>query len=232
MDTLLITGANRGVGYEMTRQALEQGHVVVAACRQPDAADALQALAQERLHIVALDVSDEASVAAAAAQVGSMVDHIDVLVNNAGVLVVRGESAETIDLDVMTRTLVVNTVGPMRVIKHFLPLLRKGSNRRIVNTSSQLGSLARLADRSGGEYSYNASKAGLNMLTRMLSHNLASDEIAVISIHPGWVQTDMGGKAAAVTPSDSAAGILKVLDSLTMAESNRFYIYDGTQHEW
>ena len=234
MKQILITGANRGIGLEMTRQFVQRGDFVFAGCRQPEQADDLQALSREfpqQLSIVALDVVDDDSVAVAKTAVSSQTNHLDILVNNAGINI-SGDRLDSNQPAILERTLQVNTIGPMRVITQFVDLLRRGTDAKLINISSQLGSLAAMEQRRWGSYSYNSSKAALNMLTRHLAHDLRSDGITVITMHPGWVQTDMGGKNAAVSVPDSARGIVRVIDNLTLADTNKFYIYTGEEHRW
>ena len=233
MKQVLITGANRGVGLELTRQLLARGDRVIATCRQPDQAQTLQQWAAQfgdQLLIVALDVTDDTSVQAAGTAVENAVDRLDMLINNAGILI-KSEILSTFDAAIMQRSLDVNVVGVMRVTTQFLDLLRRGNEPKLINISSQLGSLQKM--RPGwGRYSYNSSKAALNMVTRMLAFDLEADGIAVRAIHPGWVQTDMGGAHAAVTAQDSAAGILRLADELTLATTGKFYVYSGEAHPW
>ena len=206
MNTILITGANRGIGLELTRQLLQRGDRIFAGCRQPEKAAALQDLQRtygDQLAIVQIDVMDDESVAAAKTAVSTQTDHLDILINNAGVLV-PNETLADFDPAKMDLTLQVNVIGPMRVTAQFVDLLRKGQNAKLINVSSQLGSIQKMTG-SWGEYSYNSSKAALNMLSRMLSHDLRGDGVTVIALHPGWVQTDMGGQNAAVTVPDSAS---------------------------
>ena len=232
MNHVLITGAGRGIGFELTRQLLARGERVFAGCRQPHQAKPLQELEityGRQLTIVRLDVTDDATLLSARTAVAEETDHLDWLINNAGILV-RGETLANFDPEVMKRTFDVNATGPLRVAARFVELLRQGTEPKLLNISSQLGSLHRA--KAGGLYSYNASKAALNMLTRMLAHDLQPDGITVVPVHPGWVQTDMGGSHAAVTPADSAAGILRLADKLTPEDSNKFYTYSGEEHPW
>jgi NAD(P)-dependent dehydrogenase (short-subunit alcohol dehydrogenase family) len=233
MKDVLITGANRGVGLELARQLLARGDRVIATCRQPDQAQTLQQWATrfgDQLLIVALDVTDDASVQAARAVVENAVDRLDMIINNAGILI-ESEILSTFEAAIMQRTLDVNVVGVMRVTTQFLDLLRRGREPKLINISSQLGSLQKM--RPGwGRYSYNSSKAALNMVTRMLAFDLEEDGVAVRVVHPGWVQTDMGGAHAAVTAQDSAAGILRLADNLTLANTGSFHVYSGEEHPW
>jgi NAD(P)-dependent dehydrogenase (short-subunit alcohol dehydrogenase family) len=233
MKQVLITGANRGVGLELTRQLLAQGDRVIATCRQPAEAQTLQEWADQfgdQLLVLALDVTDDTSVQEARRETGSVVDRLDMLINNAGILI-KDETVSNFDSEVMQRTLDVNAVGVMRVATQFVDLLRQGREAKLINISSQLGSLQKMR-RGWGQYSYNSSKAALNMVTRMLAFDLEEDGIAVLAVHPGWVQTDMGGAHAAVTAQDSAAGILRLADNLTLANTGEFRSYSGEEHMW
>lgn len=232
MKKYLITGANRGIGLEMTKQLLAGGEFVFASCRLPEHAEQLNGLMAdygERLKIVQLDVINDLSVAAAIEEISEHADYIDVLINNAGVNF--RDSFEQFNADEFLLTLNANGVGAMRVVRQAIDLLKAASDPIVVNISSQLGSLT--AQRPGfGSYAYNSSKAVMNMITRHLSFDLAEDGVIVISMHPGWVQTDMGGANAAVTPPDSAAGILNVVSNLTASDNGKFYIYNGEIHPW
>ena len=233
MKQVLITGANRGVGLELTRQLLARGDRVIATCRQPALAQTLQQwVAQfgDQLLNVALDVTDDTSVEAARTVAESAVDHLDMIINNAGILI-KTEILSTFEAAVMQRTLDVNVVGVMRVTTQFLDLLRWGGEPKLINISSQLGSLQKMRP-NWGRYSYNSSKAALNMVTRMLAFDLEEEGIAVMAVHPGWVQTDMGGPHAAVKPHNSAAGILRLADQLTLNNTGMFLVYSGEEHPW
>ncbi|MEM9777344.1 MAG: SDR family oxidoreductase, partial [Chloroflexota bacterium] len=217
---------------EMTKQLLSKGEFVFATCRLPEEALELNRLAADyatSMKIVQLDVINDQSVSAAVKAIAGQTDHIDVLINNAGVNF--RDSFEAFDADQFLLTLNANGVGAMRVVYEGIDLLKAAPAPIIVNVSSQLGSLT--AQRPGfGSYAYNSSKAVMNMITRHLSFDLAADGFTVISMHPGWVQTDMGGSNAAVTPPDSAAGILNVISKLTPADNGKFYIYNGEIHPW
>jgi NAD(P)-dependent dehydrogenase (short-subunit alcohol dehydrogenase family) len=231
MRRILITGANRGIGLELTKQYLAQPDVqIFATARQPDAANALQAHQSDRLHILQLDVTDADQIAAMVQQVASTTDGLDMLINNAGVLIDRGSDLDSISAEMMMRTLEVNTVAPLMVTQALAPLLRKGQAPCVVNISSQLGALS--SKTSGGLYAYCTSKAGLNMVTRGLAGDFKSDGVTVITLHPGWVQTEMGGQSASITPQDSAAGIIQVIDNLSLADTGVFYRWDGSIHPW
>ena len=233
MKNILITGANRGIGLGLTHQLLIQGNHVFATCRQPARADALQALEDsfsEQLTILALDVTDDESVAAAETAVSAQISSLDILINNAGILF-RDETFANFDPELMHKSFDVNVVGVMRVATRFAKLLRQGTEPQMINVSSQLGSLQEM-ERNKGLYSYNASKAALNMVTRKLAHDLHDAGITVIALHPGWVQTDMGGKGATITVSESIQGILALSDRLNIEDTGKFYTYSGEPHRW
>jgi NAD(P)-dependent dehydrogenase (short-subunit alcohol dehydrogenase family) len=233
MKNILITGANRGIGLEMTRQLLQRGDRVIATCRQPSKAIELQALDDqfpEQLIILPLDVTNPTSIQAAYNAAQRIVTGLDMLINNAGFLDGQ-ETLDTFDPDVMQLTFDINATGVMRVTTQFLPLLRQGEQAKLINITSQLGSLQAMKS-NWGRYSYNSSKAALNMITRMLAFDLKADGITIICIHPGWVQTDMGGASADITPSESAAGILTVANKITLDQTGRFYTYAGYEHLW
>lgn len=232
MLRILITGANRGIGLALTQQYLQRGERVFATCRQPAEAAALAELAAaypDRLSALPLDVTDDATIDSAAEAVATQVDGLDLLINNAGFFP-KGETIGSLDAATMLHTFHVNAVGPIMVVQRFLGLLRAGRAAKVVNISSQLGSLNRNTGK--GYYSYNSSKAALNMLTRVLAHDLRADGIVVVTTHPGWVQTRMGGKGAAITPTESARGLIALTDRLTMADTNKFYTWEGREHPW
>jgi NAD(P)-dependent dehydrogenase (short-subunit alcohol dehydrogenase family) len=241
---ILITGANRGIGLEMTRQAAQRGDSVIAACRNPDTASNLQRLASEvglQISIVGMDVANDSSVAAAASSISNTITGaLDLVVANAGHLNARGglQDPEHTQGNIAA-TLMTNVAGVFFTARHFLPHLRaaalKGSASldgstslaRLAVISSQMGSSTRAGISAP---IYRASKAAATNLARSLSLELAPDNIAVGAWHPGWVQTDMGGSEAAITPQTSAAGLLSRFDSLSMQTSGVFEDYAGTPH--
>lgn len=232
MKQVFITGANRGIGLELTRQCLSRDDQVFAACRHPNQADELQQLKSaypNHSKIVQLDVTDQVEVEAAAEAVAAETDSLDILFNNAGILL-SGESVGNINADSLLNVMHINAIGPLMVAQSLLKLLRAGQNPKIINITSQLGSISR--KKSGGRYSYDGSKAALNMFTRTLAFDVIADGIIAIVIHPGWVRTDMGGKNASISVEDSARGILQVTDSLSKDDVGRFLQWDGAELPW
>ncbi len=192
----LVTGANRGIGREIARQLAAEGLRVVVAAREESAArDAAERLADEggSLQGLVLDVSDAASITHAAREFAERFDRLDVLVNNAGIYPDKGYSILTASRELFARTLHTNTLGPIEVAQQFLPSLRKSPAGRIINMSSGYG---QLSDLSPDVSAYCLSKLALNGVTIMLAQALAADRIAVNSVCPGWVRTDMGGAEA------------------------------------
>ena len=231
MKTLFLTGANRGIGLALVKEALNRDYRVFAGCRQPQNAGDLQALAARypaRVVPIPIDVTDDASIQAAADAVAAQTNAVDLLINNAGVFP-RGERLGNLDARTMLHAFHVNSVGPMIVAQKFLSLLRRGERAKILNISSQLGSITHPM---GGYYSYNSSKAALNMLTRILASELRPEGILAVVVHPGWVQTDMGGRGAPLKPAESARGILNLAERLKMADTGGFFTWDGRKHPW
>jgi NAD(P)-dependent dehydrogenase (short-subunit alcohol dehydrogenase family) len=226
-QTVLITGANRGIGLELARQYHAAGWDVIATARDPDAAKELRAIGSDVL-IPRLDVASQESVDALAKSLGNR--PIDLLVNNAGVFASRGTKLSDLDVGDFERSLQVNTIGPIRVTQALLPNLRAGKGRKIVGITSTLGSIANNTD--GGFYGYRESKAALNMFMRTLAAELRSEGFICIPMHPGWVQTDMGGPSAHLTPEESVTGMRKVIEQLKPADSGKFFEYDGSNPPW
>lgn len=234
MEHILITGANRGIGFELVRQFAQRNDThVFAGARKPKFAVELQDFAKDcagQVTIIPLDVADTASIQSAVREVQKETDALDMLINNAGINPKGIQSLGQIEVDTMMNVFQVNTVGALMVTKGFLPLLENGRRKRIVNVSSQVGSMA--WKEGGGGYAYAASKAGMNMITRCLAADLKSQGFITITLHPGWVQTDMGGSGAPLTPEESVSGIMSLVERLTPADNGGYFKWDGTVHPW
>ncbi|MGD1019363.1 MAG: SDR family oxidoreductase [Verrucomicrobiia bacterium] len=199
----LVTGANKGIGFEIARQLADKGfHVFIGARRIPEGKQAAEAIAKSggSAEFIEIDVSDRASIEKAAKAVASKVDHLDVLVNNAGIKQDSKGIAE-VDDETFLATLTTNTLGPLRVTQAFLPLLLKSARGTVVNLSSGLGQLSEM----GETYpAYSISKTALNAVTRQFAAALRDKGVTVNSVCPGWVKTDMGGPNAQRTVQQGA----------------------------
>jgi NAD(P)-dependent dehydrogenase (short-subunit alcohol dehydrogenase family) len=222
--TVLVTGANRGIGLEYARQFADKGYRVIGTARDPAAAAELAEVADR---VEALDVSDATSVAALATRLAG--EPIDILVNNAGIFDRGDTSIDKVDFAQMEQTLAVNTLGPLRVIQALLPNLRQGQRKLIVNMSSQLGSIA---GSTGTWYAYRTSKAALNQITRTLSVELAREGFVCVVVHPGWVRTDMGGAAATYSTEESVSGLVGLIEKMGPADNGRFFDFQGKTIPW
>lgn len=222
--TVLITGANRGIGLEYARQLAAKGYTVIGTARDPAAASELRTITER---IEALDVTDAASVAAFARRLDGV--PIDILINNAGVGGFDDDHLASIDFDEMQRTFAVNAFGPLRVTQALLPNLQLGQRKLVVGMSSQLGSIERS---NGGIYAYRASKTALNQFNKSLAAEFGPQGFVFTVLHPGWVQTEMGGANATLTPEESVRGLIGVIEKLGADDNGRFYDYQGKTIPW
>lgn len=223
MSTILITGANRGIGLALTKEYLSRGDEVIATARNPGEADELAATGAE---VHALDVSDGASIDALATALEGR--PIDLLINNAGVGS-RGGFGD-LDFDAFERVLAVNTIAPIRVTQALTANLEAGVDKQVAMITSQLGSIENTD--AGWGLIYRTSKAGLNMAARAAARTLADKDITVVALHPGHVETDMGGKGAPVSPLESARGLADTIASAGRASQLRFFNYKGETLPW
>jgi NAD(P)-dependent dehydrogenase (short-subunit alcohol dehydrogenase family) len=227
MPTVLVTGAGRGIGLALAEALIARGDRVIATVRDPfRLPETLKSAPKERIAVVGMEVTDDRSVARAAASVD---EPIDALVNNAGIHGARGATALDADLAEMAQVLAVNTIAPLRVARAFLPHLKRSERPRIMTVSSQMGALSGSAQ---GSLAYRTSKAAVNKAMQGLAVDLRPQGVTVVVVHPGWVRTDMGGGGASLSPAESANGLLALLDRLGMAETGRFFRWDGTEHPW
>jgi len=226
LNTILITGANRGLGLEFARSYAADGWRVHACCRHPDKAKDLSAIAGD-VAVHKLDVTDGLRVASLARELAD--ERIDILINNAGVFH-AGNDLGRIDYEDWVEELKVNTIAPARMAERFVKPVAASERKLIVNITSGLGSIANTT--SGESIVYRSSKAGLNMVAKCLSLALAERGITVVALSPGWVRTDMGGANARLTPAESIAKMRKVIDRLTPADSGRFFNQDGEERPW
>ena len=237
MPTALITGANRGLGLEFTRQYLEDAWHVIAGCRNPGRAEALDELAEthSRLQVEAIDVANGASVDDAAAEIGEQ--PIDVLINNAGVFGPKAtaendwrQSFGHIDYDIWEEVLTVNTMGPVKMAEAFVANIASGEQKKIITISSGLGSIGDVG--SEGLFAYRTSKAAVNMAMVALAHQLSPQGIVVALLCPGWCRTDMGGNDAPHDPNDSVERMRKLIAGFTLDDTGTFTHHSGKRLPW
>ena len=227
--SVVVTGANRGIGLDLVSQYLADDWQVYGCCRRPELATQLAGLASNSaLSIHQLDVGNPGSVKKLAFALSEQ--SIDLLINNAGIYGGERQSFGDIDYAQWTRVLEVNTLGPYRVSTALANPVGNSEQRLIVNVSSAMGSIERYT--TGGHYIYRSSKAALNMVTVNLAHDLRSRGITVLSVHPGWVRTDMGGSSADISPRTRAAGLRQLISNATIKDSGRCFSWDGSALPW
>ena len=230
MATVLITGANRGIGLEMVRIYAGQGDTVIACCRDPEGADELNRLAGEGdVRVQKVSVGEAPSVAAMAADLEGTV--IDVVINNAGMggPAYENQTVSNMDFEGWAEAFNINTMAPVRVMQVLDANLKLADNPKVVTITSQMGALD--LDMTVA-YAYCTSKAALNKFMRMAAIEKAKQGIAVCVIHPGWVRTDMGGQGADISPEESARGIIDVIGGLNAENTGSFWTWDGKTHAW
>lgn len=225
MSTVVVVGASRGIGWELSKQLLARGDHVVATYRDDEGARRLAALAAPRCELVRVDVRDPAGIAALRTALGARA--VDVLFHSAAVMPPSAPRLDEMDHAVWSETFAVNVQGPYRVITALEAHLRRSARPRAIALSSIMGCLHR---DSVGHYAYRSSKAALNKVMKLLARELA--DLVVCPVHPGWVQTAMGGPGAELSVEESAAGLIALSDRLTLADSGRFWQWDGMELAW
>jgi NAD(P)-dependent dehydrogenase (short-subunit alcohol dehydrogenase family) len=228
MNTALVTGANKGIGFEIVKELAEIGFYTFLSARDKEKGNkAADELKKKNLPVefLQMDVSDNESINKAAEEFKSKSKNLDVLVNNAAILIDE-DNITKLELDTFQKTLATNTVGPFLIIKGFIPFMKKGS--RIINISSDSGSLYRMGSKTPA---YSISKTALNAVTRQFAASLKNKGIAVNSVHPGWVRTDMGGLIAPRSLKKGAETTLW-LATETPIEFTGKYLYDKKEMEW
>ncbi len=232
---VLITGANRGIGLALTRAYLERGDRVAATCRLPAKAADLHTLKEtyrDDLLVLRIDVNLGRSVAAAAEHTQEHFPRLDVLVNNAGVAPGRAhEGLETLEMAQVRDAFETNALGPLRTTRAFLPLLRKSKQPRVINVSSGMGSLSRKPPEKH-YYAYAASKAALNMFTRISAAEFKEQGICIVAVTPGWVRTEMGGSDAELDPTVVAGELVASIDHLTIEQTSLWFDRHGKISEF
>lgn len=220
MPRVFITGANRGLGLEFTKQFSKLGWDIIATYRESKGE--LDALGVETYQ---LDLNDYSQIS----ELGSIDAPIDLLINNAGVYG-SNQSFPDVNTAAMEHTFRINCIAPLKVCEALLPALKKGQGKRIVNLTSKMGSIA--DNKKGGSFAYRASKAALNMVTKTLALELQASGICVVVMHPGWVVTDMGGPNALISAAESVTGMKQVIEKLTAQDTGRFFAFNGEELPW
>ena len=231
MSTVMIVGATRGIGLELTKQYANEGNTVIACARDLNAASQLDELASglENIKIEELDIAEASSIESASGRIGK--ESLDSIIIVAGYVggMPENQTIDNIDIDEWHRTLNINTIGPLLVAKAFKENLSSSGNGNFMILSSQL---AASTWPMGGMYVYSTTKAAVSKVGQILALDWAQEPIIVSIMHPGWVQTDMGGPAAEITAEESASGIRKVISGLKKEDSGNFYKWNGEIHPW
>lgn len=226
MKTVLITGANRGIGLSLVKNYLAQGWQVHATYRSEKSSQDLLELEGDNLTCHPLDVTDYQGLS----EFANALPALDVLINNAGYYGPKGYGFGNTDIDEWRKVLEINTIAPLKLVEALFPNLQKGQLKKIACLSSKVGSMTE--NTSGGGYIYRSSKAALNSVVKSLSNDLSSQNFTVLALHPGWVQTEMGGPNALIDTQTSAAGLVEVIESADISRSGEFINYDGTALPW
>ena len=230
-ETVLVTGATRGIGLELARQYLQAGWRVHACCRRPEKAPELSRLAASAdglLSVHPLDVTNPAQLAALPAVLGS--EPLDILINNAGVYGQDDADFGNTDVAAWLETFHVNAIAPLKIMEALVEPIARSRRRVMACVSSKMGSMA--DNRSGGSYVYRSSKAALNAVVMSAAVDLRHRGITVVALNPGWVKTDMGGPNAEITVVESVSALRAILDRVGPADSGRFIDVDGTTIPW
>ena len=228
MGTVFITGANRGLGLEFVKEFTEKNYEVIATCRDLNSSIDLSNLAKSNLTIQLhqLDVSNTKNIQDLSNHLKN--EPIDILINNAGIY--HSGSFSSVNKDSWIESFVTNTIGPYEVIENFLPNVLLGIEKKIVSITSKMGSID--DNTSGGSYIYRSSKTALNSMMRSLTHDLKNQGIATLTLHPGWVRTDMGGPGGWIDSFESVQGMIKQIDKLTLKNSGNYLDYAGKSINW
>ncbi|NOJ22729.1 SDR family oxidoreductase [Vibrio coralliilyticus] len=226
MKTVLITGANRGIGLSLVKNYLAQGWQVHATYRSEKSSQDLLELEGGNLTCHPLDVADYQGLS----EFANTLPALDVLINNAGYYGPKGYGFGNTDIDEWRKVLEINTIAPLKLVEALFPNLQRGQLKKIACLSSKVGSMTE--NTSGGGYIYRSSKAALNSVVKSLSNDLSSQDFTVLALHPGWVQTEMGGPNALIDTQTSAAGLVEVIESADISRSGEFINYDGTALPW
>ena len=243
MKTALVTGAYKGLGFELCRQLCKRGYRVILTARDFEKADTAAHLLNEQELVVypkALEVTQENQIQEIVDWAQNMFGKMDLIINNAGInpkdYADKSKTAKTFNLkDLDAQELLdvihINSIAPLLMVKHFKPLLLLSEKPVVINISSWLGSVTELSF--GGHYGYVGSKNLLNILNKSMANELRQEQIICINVNPGWIKTDMGGQKATFTTEQAAENILKnILDKAKIEDSGKFLNFDGNVYPW
>ena len=232
MKTTLITGANRGIGLEFCRQYAADGWRVLACSRMPEKSDALNRLAAQYTALItvhALDVGDFVQIERLAQDLADV--SIDLLINNAGIYPDSDKKGfGHADYADWAQAFRINTMATLKMAETFVGQISGSKQKSIVTITSKMASIA--DNRGGGSYLYRTSKVAVNMVVKSLSIDLQKLGITAVVLHPGWVKTDMGGQNAMISTEQSVSGMRQVIGNLKLADSGKFFAYDGQEIPW
>lgn len=227
MPTVLITGANRGLGLEFAKQYAADGWTVIATCRNPIGVGELAEIEGD-IAVYGLDVNNPPSLERFVTDLDGRA--IDVLINNAGVYGPKGITAKDVTAEDWMPVMQTNMMAPLFMARALLENVAKGDRKLIVNISSVMASIEKGS--AGSEYIYRSSKAALNMVMACYAQEITDTGVAVVMFHPGWVQTDMGGPSASLTPTQSITALRSSIEKLSFEDTGKFMNYDGTPMPW
>ena len=230
MATILVTGANRGLGIEFVEQYLNEGNEVIATYRNENSSMDLIEMGNERsnLKLLQLDVSSNKSLNSFAENLGD--SPIDIFINNAGVYGPRNSSFGNVDEENWIPAIKINAIAPILLTQLIIKNIRSGADKKLIFITSKMGSID--DNKGGGAYVYRSSKTALNAVVKSLSVDLENEGIVVALIHPGWVKTDMGGPNALIDKDTSVRGMTEVISNLDISSTGNFYNYDGSIIPW
>ncbi|WP_144391682.1 SDR family oxidoreductase [Pleionea sediminis] len=228
MNTVLVTGANRGLGLEFSRQYAEKGFKVIATCRDVTKAKELNQLAEkDNVEIKSLDICSQSSISTLKESLANV--PIDLLINNAGIYGGSPQNFESCDIEQWQETLLVNAISPIIITRSLMPALLNSAEPKVIFITSKMGSMG--DNGSGGSYIYRSSKAALNACIKSFSIDFA-DKIKTLAMHPGWVRTDMGGPNGLINATQSVSGMIETIDTLKSENSGSFVDYQGKLIPW
>ena len=230
MKTIIVTGANRGIGLELVKQYCNRNYQVIGTYRDETTSGELISMSRnlDNLKVYSLDVSSDQSLKDFSSKLGET--PVDIFINNAGVYGPRDSSFNNVDEKKWIPVFQTNAIAPLLLTQLIIDNLRNGSQKKLIYITSKMGSID--DNKSGGAYIYRSSKTALNSVVKSISVDLAKDDMKVVLLHPGWVRTDMGGPNGLIDTTASVSGMTEVIDSLSQSDSGCFFNYDGSKIPW